>query len=213
MKIRKIKISQKERILRSVICVKGIKKSDCSDVIEKLCLVPYVFVSALKDCKNFKINICKDNITNIYKELKSITPRGWDKKYSWDDVNGCFASCDHTDNFNVSIALTKDERGYLIDVNKTGSHCVVLHEMGHAVDHLYRISNSKKFKNVRRKDFDRLTPYLKQEGEAGLLETFAEVFARFYGDCDYLKEELPNLYNYFLMLTVDINPDQQLHHC
>jgi len=206
----KPKISEKERIIKSLISTKGLKKSDCSDVIEKICLVPYVFVSDLKKCKKFTVKVCKDNITNIYKELKGVTPRGWNEKYTWQDVNGCFTLCNSSDIFNVAIALAKDERGRFVDPRTSNSHCIVLHEMGHAVDYLYKISNSKSFKIARNKDFDRLTPYLKQEGKPGQEETFAEVFARFYGDCDYLKEELPNLYNYFLTLTYKIKPDQQL---
>lgn len=131
-----------------------------------------------------------DTLTNGFPVLKGKTPRGWAPSSTWDSVEGCakdgsiWVSQKYIPSWNLNA-------GYQDSQRITG---VFLHEMGHAFDcSLSRVvddqkvpfSAGKKFRTAYTKDIKELTrrgllgkvdAYYKQEGVAGLSETFAEVF-------------------------------------
>jgi hypothetical protein len=49
-----------------------------------------------------------------------VTPRGWPKGYTWDNVAGCYSSSDNC---------------LLLGIGEGGSNSIVFHEVGHAIDY------------------------------------------------------------------------------
>ncbi|KKO47558.1 hypothetical protein VT06_16365, partial [Arsukibacterium sp. MJ3] len=128
----------------------------------------------------------EDSVTEYFSELIGVTPRGWPEGMTWDTVPGLY----DPDTKTVVVA-TSGRFG-------TGSYSLLLHEVGHAYDHVMSsLSSSTPFRAARAADIGSLDRYQLQIGNAGLEETFAESFANYYGGNENYKNTNPNLYKYW----------------
>lgn len=96
--------------------------------------------------------------------LKGVTPRGWPEHLTWDIVAGGYN--------NLSRAV-------MAGVGDSGCVSLMLHEYGHAVGGLLELDNSPELKQIHKEIYDKLDPYLQQDGPGGKVgcqELFAEGF-------------------------------------
>lgn len=126
-----------------------------------------------------KVVVCGDSITDYATDLKGKAPRGWPPESTWDNVPGAYLP----DRQMVVIALKQTGGGgWRIPVcgEGHGSYDLVVHETIHGFDFTVgsKPSAAPDFAAVRQADWDQLDPYERQEGDAGLQETFAESAAR-----------------------------------
>jgi len=122
-----------------------------------------------------------NTVTQLYPELKGVTPRGWPRGSTWDEAEGLHKGS------RKEIATTryfKKRNGELVETKRARG--VVYHETGHGFDqsHGY-ISHSEAFrrayaediKKIKGRDLRKDLKYYLQKGDAGPSEAFAEVFA------------------------------------
>lgn len=94
--------------------------------------------------------------------------RGWPPGSKWEQVGGVY---------------DRDTGATIVGNGNTGSANVIAHENGHAIGHLLDIDNSKELIEFHKRHFDKLQPYLQQDGAggfAGRQELFAESVATYY---------------------------------
>ena len=133
-----------------------------------------------------KLAVVNNSVTEHFKHLKGVHPRGWPPGKTYDDVGGTFSSKTKTAVISTSGKL------------KTGSIDRALHEIGHALDFAKgRPSRQKEFMDAYTKDFNKLTKYEQQPGNAGLSEAFAESFANVYSGARGFATSHPNLDSYW----------------
>jgi hypothetical protein len=121
------------------------------------------------------------HMSDIYPELKGVTPRGWRKGSTWDEASGGYKVA------SKEIAITEYKKGYGGRFLKSGdTRDVFPHEYGHAVDRSYmpgrNFSNDDLFVKAYNKDVEALSgdeyvEYFLQSGSAGRQETFAQLFS------------------------------------
>lgn len=125
-----------------------------------------------------RVIAARDSITDVSRELKGITPRGWPPGKTWDDVPGGF---DITR--NQVIVATREWAGKREIAINHGSWNVVAHESGHALDRArgWESRNNPAFQKAYQADVSRgkLSSYLTQPGTAGAEESYAESFAAY----------------------------------
>jgi hypothetical protein len=83
--------------------------------------------------------------------------------------------------------------------NSHGSFDLVLHESMHGFDYLgsHRVLQDPRFVSARTADWDRLGSYERQEGRAGLEETYAESASRFFANDASLAADWPKLRSFW----------------
>lgn len=141
--------------------------------------------------------VCRGSVTEYRTDLKNVHPRGWPAGATWDTVPGL-----HDGNKKeVIIATTGHGTPAGAHVPKTGeghgSENVVVHETGHALDMdgpPPPLNQDPAFQAARNQDLAALPPYERQNGDAGLQESFAEGLAR---SKEGKSSNQPNLDNYF----------------
>jgi hypothetical protein len=161
-------------------------------VVKELLKIPLVALSQLKK-KGVKVVVCRNSVTEIKTELKGVRPRGWPAGKTWDAVPGLYDGGAK----RVIIATRKGRVPPPGDGH--GSHNLVLHEVGHAIGETVSKGSEEdpKFIAARNKDKARLDAYEGQAGTAGIEETYAESFGRFYGKDPADKKAYPNLHKYW----------------
>jgi hypothetical protein len=166
--------------------------SDKALVVAELIIVPLPALNALKK-KGVKVVVCRGSVTEIRKDLKGVRPRGWPEGKTWDSVPGL---SDPNTN-RVIIAIRNGRVPPTGDGH--GAHNLVLHEVGHAIGDAVPSGGvtDPKFVAARNKDKSRLDAYEGQTGDAGVQETYAESFARFYGNDPADAKTYPNLHAYW----------------
>lgn len=101
-------------------------------------------------------------VTDVLTDLRGVRPRGWPEGKTWDDVPGATRTPTHR---------------VILGGPPENSPLVSLHEPGHALDHaLGEPSHSPEFRALYDK-LGTLYPYLRQPGDAGREETFAQGFS------------------------------------
>jgi phage portal protein BeeE len=92
-------------------------------------------------------------------------PRGWSAESTWKDVPGVFDP-------DANLVFAGDTSAH-------GSTSLMLHELGHAMDHYGGISSSIEWSTAweMAKSRPGVSPYFRQPGNAGAQEMWAEVFA------------------------------------
>jgi hypothetical protein len=164
--------------------------------------LPWRMIQRLRDTGH-GIDLVSHNVTNhpLMEQMRGVIPRGWAPRYvwnlttgkqeweeqkTWDDIVGAGAVGSLP---SVIAADSLDERH--------GSADVILHEVGHAVDHFfadsdhhYEYSVSRPFADmVRGMPYERiypeaLIPYNRDYQE----ENFAEMFAKFFKSAESRAE-------------------------
>jgi len=150
--------------------------------------------------KGAKVVACRGSVTDVETKLRGAVPRGWEDlrpQRTWDSVPGTYLAKGK----RVIVATTAAPGGgrKVPDTGDGhGSVNLAVHETLHG---RHRLSGSvlkaKGFKKAREADFARLPAYLRQEGAAGLEETYAESGARFFHRDPTLATDWPALFAFW----------------
>lgn len=139
-----------------------------------------------------KVVVTKDNVTTYWTHLDGAPVRGHPNGSTWNSIPGAGAPDDEAE---LVIAIRQDKDGkWELPSGNHGSSNLVLHEFGHALDKVIGnkvdkkpFSQSQEFYYCWYYDFSEgklKEPYYTQPENnyaAGLEETFAEGFAKYYG--------------------------------
>jgi len=167
-------------------------EADRQVVIDEIVKIPLPALEALKK-KGTKVVVCRNSVTEIRDDLKGVQPRGWPAGESWDTVPGL-----NDPNSNRVIIATRNGR-----VPPTGdghgAHNLVLHEVGHAIGDAAAVGGESDARFIAAREADKaaLDAYEGQAGNAGVEETYAESFARFYGGDPNDAATYPHLHAYW----------------
>jgi hypothetical protein len=169
--------------------------SDADLVAQQVAVLP---VATLQYAQKLGIHViaCRNSITDFDTSLKGVQPRGWPAGSTWDDVPGVSVG-----NQPIIAILGHDTPAgphIPTDGEGQGSYDMVVHELGHAFDYEPatgndRFSTRSDFLAARETDATTLTDYESQAGVAGHEETWAEMFARFYGGDPTFPAQSPDL--------------------
>ncbi len=147
-----------------------------------------------------RVVACRGSVTDYRTDLRGVHPRGWPEGSTWDTVPGLNSS----DRNEVVIATIGHGTPEGAHVPRTGeghgSHNLVLHEAGHALDGNGpgpNRSDSAEFTTARTADAAGLSRYESQPGQAGREETYAESAARYYGEDPGDAAAHPHLHDYW----------------
>lgn len=133
--------------------------------------------------KKLKVVACRGSVTDVEKSLRGKLPRGWDPAAgkTWDDVPGAYLI--HRKKIVVAtVAAPGGGRAVPPTGAGHGSCNLALHEAlhGHDIASKSRLTATAAFLKARGDDLPRLPDYERQEGKAGIEETFAESGALHY---------------------------------
>jgi hypothetical protein len=137
--------------------------------------------------------VCRDSVTEIREDLRGVRPRSWPEGKTWDTVPGL-----NDPNNNRVIIATRGGR-----VPPTGdghgAANLVLHEVGHAIGDAATTGGvgDARFIAAREADKAQLDDYEGDANSAGVRETYAESFARFYGNDPNDAATYPHLHAYW----------------
>ena len=169
------------------------------DAVARMAALLPDFVMSRFERKKVRIIACRGAVTDFERDLRGVTPRGWEGTgRTWDQVPGTYFQ----DRKRVVIA-TIDDRGTRIVPTKAsglhGSENLVVHESLHGFDYLgnHAVIDDPAFKAARDRDLAKLGAYEKQDGRPGREETFAESGARFVAAPTLLAADWPNLHAYW----------------
>ena len=146
-----------------------------------------------------RIVACRGSVTDFERDLRGVVPRGWDRTgKTWDDVPGAF----FPDRKRVVIATIAAGADRAVPTKASrlhGSADLVVHESMHGYDYVggHAVLRDQRYVSARLADFERLGPYERQEGMAGLEESFAESGARHAVQPDVLQSDWPHLFAYW----------------
>lgn len=169
---------------------------DIPPVINELIKLPTEILQSMAD-EGSKVIVVRDSVVEYYPELAGVTPRGWPPELTWDSVPG--GANTPSNELVIATRLIDGERRVPPKGEGHGSYNLVLHEAAHIYDALVKGSSEAGFIDARNQEIEsgRLTtPYLLQEGDAGLHETFATAVAVLYGGSGLIENEFPLLFNH-----------------
>jgi hypothetical protein len=149
--------------------------------------------------KGAHVLACRGSVTDVAADLRGKVPRGWEGLgLTWDNVPGTYLSSGKR-----VVLATLPATGGGRRMPKTGeghgSINVALHETLHGHDFVgsHKVLKDKGFKAARAADFAKLPDYLRQQGDAGPQETYAESGARFFGGDPALAGDWPALFAFW----------------
>ena len=150
--------------------------------------------------KKAKVVACRDSVTDVERGLRGVVPRGWENlvpRRTWDDVPGTYLA----EGKRVLVATTAGPGGARTVPPLGAGHGsanLAVHETLHGRHRLASsVLKAKSFKQAREADFARLPDYLRQDGVAGLEETYAESGARFFERDPTLAADWPALFAFW----------------
>lgn len=150
--------------------------------------------------KNARIVACRESVTDVETSLRDVVPRGWEglvPRRTWDDVPGTYLA----QGKRVIVATISAPGGgrKVPDMGAGhGSANLAVHETLHGRHRLAdSVLKTKSFRQARQADFGRLPDYLRQDGVAGLEETYAESGARFFQRDPGLAADWPALFAFW----------------
>jgi hypothetical protein len=186
-------------LARELVEVKGSADADDGELVaQELAGFPPHVLQEMQD-GGVKVVVCRGSVTDYLEELRGVRPRGWPPGSTWDNVPGLYQSGSK----EVVIATVGHGTDAGAHVPKSGeghgSHNLVLHESGHALDATRDPPRSKDadFLAARTADAGTLDAYESQPGDAGQEETYAESAARYYGGDAADKDDHPKLNEYW----------------
>jgi len=188
--------SPEQRALARSIVVRGGSSTDADvDAITNALLgMPPARLTRIRD-DGVRIASSRGSITDHAVDLRGVAPRGWPPGSTFDTVPGVY----RPEKKDVIISTIEGPNGTRVVSNAHGSYDMVLHELGHAVDGavVENASTDARFAATRERDLAALPEYMRQPGEAGASETYAEAFARYYGADPTMRNQWPALYDHF----------------
>jgi hypothetical protein len=132
----------------------------------------------------------KNSVTDYLTHLKGVRPRGWPPGSGWDSVPG-------TVNASKEVVIATHGGKVPATGDGHGAYSLTTHEIFHAIDRAGGWSKAPELAKARDADAASLDAYLKQPGDAGLEEAFAESAAHYFrGDVAWGKTH-PNLWSYW----------------
>lgn len=175
-------------------------EADAALVLDELMQLPTCVLRQLHD-QGTTVQVGRGSVTDCRTDLRGETPRGWPPGSTWDNVPGLFSPAQNT----VTVATrghgTESGAGVPPTGDGHGSANLVLHEVGHAIDHQAgqppARSCDASFNAARDQDLAGLSVYERQAGTAGQQETYAESLARYYGNDPDDPTDHPNLHAYW----------------
>jgi hypothetical protein len=171
---------------------------DLAAVTSQAAILP-PFVARRFRKKAVRIIACRQSITDFETDYRGEVPRGWEKTgRTWDDVPGAYLPKRN----RVVIATIATADGRQVPDRTSGLHgsrSLVVHESLHGFDYSggHAALRDRRFQDARTADLARLDVYERQDGDAGLEETFAESGARFVADRPAMKTDWPALEPYW----------------
>lgn len=137
--------------------------------LDAMAQIPPVLMQRLNNL-GVKTYISTDPLTqqDTNQRLADVQPRGWPPGSTWREVGGAY--------YPIQSQVTTAVRGG----GGSSSGSTMLHELGHAVGDKLGYDNDPRVKAAHKAVFDRLSPYLRQDGpggRAGVQEFVAEAFA------------------------------------
>jgi hypothetical protein len=157
------------------------------------------YVMAQFERKKIRIVACRDSVTDFETGLRGLIPRGWEETgRTWDDVPGTYLDGAK----RVVIATIACGGGRAVPPRGSGTHgsvSLAVHESLHGYDYCggHAVLSDQRFLAARERDMGALDAYQRQQGRAGLEETFAESGSRFVVEPDQLRQDCPNLFGYW----------------
>ena len=172
-------------------------KDDFEAVARGAALLP-AFVIRRFEKKRIRIIACRGSVTDFEKDLRGVTPRGWPAGKTWDNVPGAY----FPDKKRVVIATIANGALRAVPTKASGMHGsdnLIVHESLHGYDYIrdHKPLKDRDFVVARTADFSKLGPYERQEGRAGLEETFAESGAKYVAVPEALRATWPNLHAFW----------------
>lgn len=157
-------------------------------------------VATLFKAKGISIVACRNSVTDFETSLKGRKPRGWppELKRTWDSVPGTFLDTRAC----VVIATVAAAGGRQVTPRSPTTHGafdLTLHESMHGYDYVlkHKVLEDARFVAARDADYEALTSYESQKGQAGLEETYAESAARYFGSDPTLAANWPHLRDFW----------------
>lgn len=149
--------------------------------------------------KRIRIVACRESVTDFERSLRGVIPRGWeDTGKTWDDVPGTYLDRKK----RVVVATIAGAAGRVVPTRESGKHgsiSLTVHESLHGYDYSgdHKVLSDPTFLTARVQDFAKLDRYQRQDGQAGLEETFAESGSRFIAEPALFQQECPNLFGFW----------------
>ena len=132
-----------------VEAIPGVSKEHVQALEKKLAQLPDNVLKALKDA-GYKVIATRFN-SDAIPELKDLTPRGWDKRSTFDTSDGTH------DNVRRAILAPTSFRDQYGREQDTDRPEVLVHQIGHALDHAKgKLSNDPEFQQAFQKDMQAL---------------------------------------------------------
>lgn len=154
------------------------------EIVRALAKLPPATVNALER-SGYKLSLSK-TVTQAVPAARQQQVRGYEKHATWDSVYGMF---NRTTREVVMAEFAEGNagsaKGLVTLNNETRRQGILRHEIGHAVDqYLGNFSHTPEFKRLYQRGLasvskpeEKVLFYYAQPGDAGLEETFAELFA------------------------------------
>jgi hypothetical protein len=183
-------------------------ESDAERVRARLKLFPEAILANLQS-KGMGVVVCHGSVTDYRPGLATEMPRGWPPGINWSVVPGCYLPDEH------KVVIATIERGGIWQVPPTGvlhgSFDLVLHEVMHADDYSggQLRSHNPDFMQAREADKAALNEYQRQDGAAGLEESYAETAARLFGADPSFAPGCPRLAAFWDSAALPVEPGRR----
>ncbi|WP_010216764.1 hypothetical protein [Sphingomonas sp. PAMC 26621] len=180
-------------------------ESDADLVRVQLALFPQALIIELHD-SGIRVLACREAVTDYRPDLLMKTPRGWPPGVNWGAVPGCYLPDEH--NVAIATVVWSGVRQVPPTGVKHGSFNLVLHETMHADDYLANRlrSHNPHFLSARTSDLAALTDYQRQDGAAGMEESYAETAARHFGADPHFAAQCPDLCRFWNSIALPVEP-------
>ena len=191
-------IEQRRAVARRLVRPGGSgTQEDVDAVVAQLEKMPLAELEQMER-NGTKVVACRGSVTDHRTDLQGVQPRGWPPGKTWDDVPGAFVP-DRNEVVIATRAAADGSREIPPTGSSHGSANLVLHEAGHAMDHVGgEVSeNDAAFKAAYEADQAAMPEYLRQPGEAGRSEAYAESHALYLQDPAECRRRYPNLARYW----------------
>lgn len=168
--------------------------SDVAAVISAATPLPAPVLNLFQG-KGVRIVACRTSVTDFETSLKGVVPRGWEGLgRTWDNVPGTYLDT-RKSVVIATIGITGGREVTPRGPTTHGAFSLVVHESMHGYDYLgnHKVLQNPSFVAARSADWGSLGSYEKQDGLAGLEETYAESASRYFGGDTTLGASWPNL--------------------